>query len=218
MSNEHPTPFPPQQPSGGPGPYGQQSPYGQPGAQPPYGQPGAQPPHGHPAYGLQVPYGQTPYGQPYTQPGPSSPYGQPHGWPGAAPYPPPAVPVGMPGPVRAAQIVMFATFGTGVLLTVLVAASEGAEAAGRFFSGYLMPAVLFVLAFFFQKAGNGVRVASIVLACLQILFALSGTARGVPLGIVPLGTGIAVLVLLSREPAKQWFRRQRANGVPPQYS
>lgn len=200
MSNEHPTPFP-QQPPGGPGPYGQQS---------PYGQPGAQPPHGHPAYGQQPPYGQPPYGQP--------PYGQPHGWPGAAPYPPPAVPVGMPGPVRAAQIVMFATFGTGVLLTVLVAAGEGAEAAGRFFSGYLMPAVLFVLAFFFQKAGNGVRVASIVLACLQILLALSGTARGVPLGIVPLGTGIAVLVLLSREPAKQWFRRQRANGVPPQYS
>ncbi|MFZ4151401.1 hypothetical protein [Streptomyces pseudogriseolus] len=208
MSNEHPTPFP-QQPPGGPGPYGQQSPYGQPGAQPPYG---------HPAYGQQAPYGQTPHGQPYTQPGPSSPYGQPHGWPGPAPYPPPAVSVGMPGPVRAAQIVMFATFGIGVLLTVLVATGEGAEAAGRFFSGYLMPAVLFVLAFFFQKAGNGVRVASIVLACLQILFALSGTARGVPLGIVPLGTGIAVLVLLSRAPAKQWFRRQRANGVPPQYS
>ncbi|MEU2368179.1 MULTISPECIES: hypothetical protein [Streptomyces] len=195
MSNEHPTPFP-QQPPGTPGPYGQQSPYGQPWyGQPSYGRPGAQPP-----YAQQVPYG------------------HPHGWPGAAPYPPPAVTVGMPGPVRAAQIVMFATFGIGVLLTVLVAAGEGAEAAGRFFSGYLMPAVLFVLAFFFQKAGNGVRVASIVLACLQILFALSGTARGVPLGIVPLGTGIAVLVLLSRAPAKQWFRRQRANGVPPQYS
>ncbi|MGY1548471.1 hypothetical protein [Streptomyces sp. MN6] len=211
MSNEHPTPFPPPQPPGGPGPYGRQSPYGQPGAQPPHGHPayGQQPPYGQPSYG-QAPYGQPPYGQPS--------HGQPHGWPGAAPYTPPAVPVGMPGPVRAAQIVMFATFGTGVLLTVLVAAGEGAEAAGRFFSGYLMPAVLFVLAFFFQKAGNGVRVASIVLACLQILFALSGTARGVPLGIVPLGTGIAVLVLLSREPAKQWFRRQRANGVPPQYS
>ncbi|MGA5209187.1 hypothetical protein ACPCSB_05685 [Streptomyces pseudogriseolus] len=195
MSNEHPTPFP-QQPPGTPGPYGQQSPYGQPWyGQPSYGRPGAQPPYAQQA-----------------------PYGHPHGWPGAAPYPPPAVPVGMPGPVRAAQIVMFATFGIGVLLTVLVAAGEGAEAAGRFFSGYLMPAVLFVLAFFFQKAGNGVRVASIVLACLQILFALSGTARGVPLGIVPLGTGIAVLVLLSRAPAKQWFRRQRANGVPPQYS
>ncbi|MGA5519755.1 hypothetical protein ACPCK2_26390 [Streptomyces pseudogriseolus] len=204
MSNEHPTPFP-QQPPGGPGPYGP------PPAQPPYGQApyGQQSAYGRPPYG-QAPYGQAPYGQ--------SPYGPPHGWPGAALYPPPAVPVGMPGPVRAAQIVMFATFGVGVLLTVLVAAGEGAEAAGRFFSGYLMPAVLFVLAFFFQKAGNGVRVASVVLACLQILFALSGTARGVPLGVVPLGTGIAVLVLLSREPAKQWFRRQRANGVPPQYS
>ncbi len=168
------------------------SPYGPPPAQPPYGQPYGQP--GTPS----------PYGQP-------SPYAQPHGWPAA-------VPAGMPGPVRAAQIVIVATFGIGVLLTVLVAAGAGAEASGRFFSSYLMPAVLFVLAFRFRTAGNGVRVASIVLACLQILFALSGTARGIPLGILPLGTGVAVLVLLCREPSKQWFRRQRANGVPPQYS
>ncbi|MFI0505009.1 hypothetical protein ACH3WN_19540 [Streptomyces albogriseolus] len=198
MSNEHPAP-PPQQPPGTPGPYGPppaQPPYGQSYAQP-YGQSYAQP-------GTPSPYGQP---SPYAQP----PYAQPHGWSAA-------VPAAMPGPVRAAQIVIFATFGIGVLLTALVAAGAGAEASGRFFSTYLMPAVLFVLAFRFPTAGNGVRVASIVLACLQILFALSGTAQGIPLGILPLGTGVAVLVLLCREPSKQWFRRQRANGVPPQYS
>ncbi|MET8895154.1 hypothetical protein [Streptomyces albogriseolus] len=231
-----PTAHPPygQQPYAQPGaqsPYGQShaqpgaqspySPYGQPHAQPgaqspysPYGQPHAQP-------GAQSPY--SPYGQPHAQPGAQSPYGrspygQPHGWPGAAPTPYAPVPAGMPGPVRAAQIVIFATFGIGVLLTVLVAAGAGAEASGRFFGGYLMPAALFVLAFRFPTAGNGVRVASIVLACLQILFALGGAARGVPLGILPLGTGIAVLVLLCREPSKQWFRRRHTNGVPPQYS
>ncbi|MEU0684496.1 hypothetical protein [Streptomyces albogriseolus] len=190
MSNEHPAP-PPQQPPGAPGPYGP------PPAQPPYGQPYGQP-------GTPSPYGQP---SPYPQP----PYAQPHSWPAA-------VPAGMPGPVRAAQIVIFAAFGVGVLLTVLVAAGAGAYGAGRFFGMHLMTAVLFVLAFRFPTAGNGVRVASVVLACLQIFFALSGTARGVPLGVLPLGTGVAVLVLLCREPSKQWFRRQRANGVPPQYS
>ncbi|MFI9821688.1 hypothetical protein ACIHFC_14630 [Streptomyces sp. NPDC052013] len=124
----------------------------------------------------------------------------------------------MPGPVRAAQVVVFATLGLGVLLTVLVAVGAGAQASGRFFSTYLMTLVLFVLAFRYPKAGNGVRVASIVLACVQILFALSATARGVPLGIVPLGSAIAVVVLLSQGSAGAWFKRPRAHGVPPHYA
>ncbi|MGA4981782.1 hypothetical protein ACPB9I_06850 [Streptomyces cellulosae] len=194
MSNEHPTP-PSPQPPGAPGPYGQPaspSPYGQPYGQSPYGQPGPQPA-----------YGQHPYPQPQ--------YAQPQ-------YPQPPVPAAMPGPVRAAQIVMFATFGIGVLLTVLVAADFGARESGRFFSSYLMPTVLFVLALRFRTAGNGVRVASIVLASLQIVFALGGAARGIPFGVLPVGTGIAVLVLLCQTSAKQWFRRQHTNGVPQQYS
>ncbi|MFJ8909512.1 hypothetical protein ACIRIU_31595 [Streptomyces sp. NPDC102351] len=273
MSNEHPAPSP-QQPAGGPGPYGpppaQQQPhpghpapaappaqppgpahpssssssasaYGgpspypaqpaaqppypaQPGAPSPYATPGTPPPYGQPT--PPPPYGQpsapAPYAQPYGQPSApapyAQPYGQPHGWPGAAPQPGYAVPAGMPGPVRAAQVVIFATFGIAVLLTVLVAAGSGAEEAGRVFGTYLMVAVLFVLAFRFPRAGNGVRVASIVLASLQILFALGGAARGVPLGILPLAAGVAVLVLLCRNSAKQWFRRDSANGVPPQYS
>ncbi|MCT7354658.1 hypothetical protein N4P33_21215, partial [Streptomyces sp. 15-116A] len=123
----------------------------------------------------------------------------------------------MPAPVRAAQIVIFATLGLGVLLTVLVAAGAGAQASGRFFSTYLMTFVLFVLAFRYPKAGNGVRITSIVLASVQILFALSATARGIPLGIVPLGSAIAVIVLLSQGSSGAWFKRPRSHGVPPQY-
>ncbi|KES03863.1 hypothetical protein BU52_28225 [Streptomyces toyocaensis] len=187
MSNEQPTP--PQQP-----PYGT---YGQP--------PG--------------PYGAPPAPQPgaFAHPGAH----HPHGWTGAPPYyapsPPPPPPLTMPGPVRAAQIVIFATFGLGVLLTVLVGVTVGAESAGRFFATYLMTVALFVLAFRYPTAGNGVRVASIVLASVQILFALSATAQGVPLGILPLGTAVAVVVLLGQGSAGQWFRRPRSNGVPPQY-
>ncbi|WP_309060846.1 hypothetical protein [Streptomyces sp.] len=123
----------------------------------------------------------------------------------------------MPGTVRAAQVVIFATTGLGVLLTVLAGVAAGAEAAGRFLGTYLMALVLFVLAFRYPKAGNGVRTASIVLASLQILFALSATARGVPLGVLPLGSAVAVIVLLGQGGAGDWFRRYRANGVPPQH-
>ncbi|CAL9446440.1 hypothetical protein [Streptomyces sp. enrichment culture] len=129
-----------------------------------------------------------------------------------------AGPVGMPGPVRAAQIVIFVTSGIAVLLTVLVAAGAGAEESGRFFSTYLMTAVLFVLAFRFPKAGNGVRVASLAPASVQILFALGAAGQGIPLGVLPLGSAVAVLVLLCGKPARYWFRRHQANGVPPQYS
>ncbi|MBT3151551.1 hypothetical protein HTV45_11760 [Streptomyces sp. CHD11] len=196
MSNEHPTP--PHQPSGRPGPYGQPGQYGPPAA---YGQ-----------YDQSGRYGRPPH--PYGAPAP----GYPH--PGVPPYYDPSQqqPLAMPGSVRAAQIVIFVTFGLGVLITVLVGAVVGAEEAGRFFSTYLMSVALFVLAFRYPKAGNGVRVASIVLASVQILFALSATAQGVPLGILPLGTAIAVVVLLSQGSAGRWFRRHRADGVPPQYA
>ncbi len=220
MSNEHPTP-PEQQPPGPPGPYGPpgaQSPYGQGpyGAQPgPYGTPpapGAQPPYPQPPY-PQPPYPQQPGAFPPPQPGAHA-----YGWTGTPPYYGPSQPPAMPGPVRAAQIVIFATLGAGVLLSVVVAAGAGAESSGRFFSTYLMTVVLCVLAFRFHTAGNGVRVACQVLSVVQILFTLSATAQGVQLGIVPLGSAIAVLVLLSQGSAKQWFRRHSENGVPPQYS
>lgn len=109
MSNEHPTPSP-QQPPGGPGPYGRPpaQPLGQspgpaypscpypsypssstpPGPRPPYpAQPGAPSPYGQPVA--------QPYAQPGVHPG-AHPYGQPgahpYGWPGVAPWP------GVPGP------------------------------------------------------------------------------------------------------------------------
>ncbi|MBA8974498.1 hypothetical protein BJ962_000989 [Streptomyces aureorectus] len=228
MSNEHPTP--PHQPPA-PGPYGPPVPPSAPG---PYGPP--VPPPGPAAHGGQ-PHGQAPAAPaphpPYPAPPPApqggTPYAPPHpdpSWPqyqpqppyaSPSPYPPQfqAQPPAMPGPVRAAQIVIFATTGLAVLLTVLVAVAAGAEASGRFFATYLMSAVLCVLAFRYPTAGNGVRVTSLVLASVQILFALGATARGVPLGILPLGSAVAVVVLLSQGSAGQWFRRHRTNAVPP---
>ncbi|MET7291933.1 hypothetical protein ABZS79_07280 [Streptomyces griseoloalbus] len=210
-----------------PGPYGAQ-PSGPYGAQPP-GPYGAQPPAAHGAqpsgpYGAQSPspYATPPAHPPYPSSPGAAPYPQPgahpHGWAGAAPYyGGPFQPVAMPGSVRAAQIVIFATTGIAVLLTVLVAGGAGAYSAGRFVGSYLATVVLCILAFQYAKAGNGVRVASIVLASVQILFGLSAMGQGMPLGFLWLGAAVAVTILLSQGSAGQWFRRHQANGVPPHH-
>ncbi|MEU9355104.1 hypothetical protein AB0D65_29920 [Streptomyces griseoloalbus] len=203
----HGTPAPGQ----APGPYGAQAP-GPYGPQP-SGSYGAQPPGPYATPPAHPPYPSSPGAAPYPPPG-----AHPHGWAGAAPYYDPSQPLAMPGSVRAAQIVIFATTGLAVLLTVLVAGGSGAYDAGRFAGSYLATAVMCVLAFQYAKAGNGVRVASVVLASLQILFGLSAMGQGIPFGFLWLGSAIAVIVVLSQGSAKQWFRRYRPNGVPPHHS
>lgn len=133
--------------------------------------------------------------------------------PYAAPYPyAPAAPLAMPGVVRAAQITIWAMTGLILLVSPLVGLAEGPRAAGQTFGQNLMGLVLFVLAFRYRTAGTGVRTTSIVLASIQILLALGGTARGVPGGAFALLGAITVVVLLSQGSAGQWFRRPRLPG------
>ncbi|MFJ4487013.1 hypothetical protein ACIP3D_32235 [Streptomyces longwoodensis] len=201
MSNAHPSEPVPQGPHGPPphtpaGPYGAPAPYGAPtpyGAAGPYA--AASGPLGAPG----------PYG-----PGPA---GAPHPYPFAVPFPP-----AMPAGVRAAQSVNFSVAGLGLLLTVVVSATSGAYASGRLLSGYLLAFVLCALAFAYPKAGNGVRVASIAVAALQILMGLGSLANGTFLGIVPLGAAVTVVVLLTQRPAIQWFTRPRTPQQQPPYA
>ncbi|MDG9716366.1 hypothetical protein [Streptomyces sp. DH24] len=185
MSNDHPNGHPPH-----PAPPPQQGPYAPPGPQ--YAPPG--------------------------QPGQPGPYPQPGAYaPPGAPYAPhaPTAPLAMPGPVRAAQVVIFVMAGLAVLLTALVAGGSGAESAGRYFAMYLMTVPLFVLAFRYATAGNGVRVASIVLASVQIVIALGATGRGTAGAFLPLAGTIALLFMLTPASSRAWFRRN-SDGVPPQ--
>ncbi|MEU3288631.1 hypothetical protein [Streptomyces longwoodensis] len=201
MSNAHPS---------APGPQG---PYGPP--QPP--QTPAGPPQPPASYGAPAPYGAPgPYAAapaPYGAPGPygPGPAGGPYPHPFTAPFP-----LTMPAGVRAAQSVNFAVAGLGLLLTVVVSATAGAYESGRLISGYLLAFVLCALAFAYPKAGNGVRVASIVVAVLQILMGLGSMANGTFLGIVPLGGAVTVVVLLTQRPATQWFTRPRTPNAPQQ--
>lgn len=152
---------------------------------------------------------------PFEQPGhypPPGPYGPPGPWaPGPYPYgpPAPAVPVTMPGSVRGAQVTVFAMMGLCVAMSVLVGIAQDAEAAGANFSLNLPGCVLFVLAFWYGRGGNGMRVTSIVLASVQILFGLSGAAQGIGGGIFALAGAVAIVAQLSQSSAGAWFRRPR---------
>ncbi|MET9117539.1 hypothetical protein ABZX38_25545 [Streptomyces longwoodensis] len=182
-------------------------------------EPGPQDPHGPPPHTPAGPYGApTPYGAPgpyAAAPGPygPGPAGAPHPYPFAAPFP-----LAMPAGVRAAQSVNFSVAGLGLLLTVVVSATSGAYASGRLLSGYLLAFVLCALAFAYPKAGNGVRVASIAVAALQILMGLGSLANGTFLGIVPLGAAVTVVVLLTQRPAIQWFTRPRTPQQQPPHA
>jgi hypothetical protein len=121
-------------------------------------------------------------------------------------------PLSMPSTVRAAQVVVFVAAGLALLLTVVVGAASGAEAAGEVLGTNLMICALFVLACQYAGAGHGVRVASVVLAGLQILFTLGAAANGTAGGLLPGAGAIAVIILLGQRSAGEWFKRPRAAG------
>ncbi|WP_406510972.1 hypothetical protein [Streptomyces sp. NBC_00212] len=102
---------------------------------------------------------------------------------------------------------IFAMMGLCLLMSVLVGMAQSTQAAGATFGQNFMGCVLFVLAFRYRTAGNGVRITSIVLASVQIVLALSGTARGIQGGVFAVIGAITVVVLLSQRTASAWFKR-----------
>ncbi|MFD5587851.1 hypothetical protein ACFWII_29130 [Streptomyces sp. NPDC127063] len=225
MSNGHPIPpgpyGPPTPSSGTPsGAPGRSGAYGHPAEPSAYNHPAEPSAYGHPAepgaYAQPGAYGHPTHPGAYAHPAPpAAPYLQPH--PPYAPYAPYGAtpPYAMPTAVRAAQVVIFVMTGLAVLLTFVVAATVGARPAGEFFGAYLMTIPLFVLAFLYGSAGNGVRVTSVVLASVQIVIALGATANRTPGGILPLAGAIAVVSLLGNGSAGRWFRRPRGVPAPP---
>ncbi|MGW5868177.1 DUF3824 domain-containing protein [Streptomyces sp. NPDC055239] len=151
-------------------------------ANPPSGLPGYPGPAQDPAYGYGYGYG----------------YG-------------PVVPQGMPGVVRAAQIVVWVLSGLVLLGTIGVAATGDPQTAGAAAGVNLCLLVAGGFAFTFKNAGNGVRVTCIVLMSVQIAFGLGGLASGNPGGFLGLLGSIASVILLSQGVAGAWFKRPRTH-------
>uniref|UniRef100_A0AAU2UX09 Uncharacterized protein n=1 Tax=Streptomyces sp. NBC_00003 TaxID=2903608 RepID=A0AAU2UX09_9ACTN len=124
----------------------------------------------------------------------------------------------MPASVRAAQITIWVMMGLCLLMSIALSIADTPRVGGANFSQNLMGCVLFVLAFRYGTAGKGVRTASIILASVQIMMALGGTARGIPGGVFALVGAIVVVVLLSQRTAGEWFRRPRSPHAAAEFA
>ncbi|WP_433520604.1 hypothetical protein ACQPZ2_24565 [Nocardia pseudovaccinii] len=136
-----------------------------------------------------------------------------------------AVALAMPGSVRAALWIINIFAVIGVVGTVSLVAFVDAEIAGVNTTGYFFFWVLAVVASFFRRGGNGVRVTAIILAVLQAFVALGSMGANSdvtvddsagwyivryspgPFGLL---AALAIIVLLCQGSAGRWFKRPRA--------
>lgn len=167
-------------------------------------------------YAQQPPQQQPQYGYPQA-PRPGYDYGYQQQMPGGFQQP---VPTGPDGKVTTARVMMFiagALQGVFSVLGIAVlgfAANEMADfqdvtdvkvgiGIAYFFCGlFLVHAVLgIMLAIWFARGGNGVRIGSIIWASFLTLFGLIA----LPFGIIWLGVGVTCIVLLAQ--SRAWFTR-----------
>lgn len=151
-------------------------------------------------------YGPGPAPQPgYPQPGYPQAGMPPYGY-----YQQPMPLTRMPGSVRAAQVMSFLLGGLGVLLIIVAGMTAGAERAGAITAGFMLPIVLSCFAFGFARGGNGIRITAIVLASLEMVFALGSSISGMPPGMLGFGISMATVITLSQRSARAWFKRNQA--------
>ncbi|MFE9327765.1 hypothetical protein ACIHDR_40265 [Nocardia sp. NPDC052278] len=135
-----------------------------------------------------------------------------------------ALALAMPGSVRAALWIINIFAVIGVAGTVGLVAFVDAEIAGVNTTGYFFFWVLAIVASFFRRGGNGVRVTAIILAFLQALVALGSMGENSnatvddspgwhivhyspgPFGLL---AALAIIVLLCQGSAGRWFKGPR---------
>ncbi|WP_433598159.1 hypothetical protein ACQPXH_20555 [Nocardia sp. CA-135953] len=130
----------------------------------------------------------------------------------------------LPGTVRAARWIINIFAIIGVVGTVGLAAFRDSYVAGANSTGYLFFWILAIVALFFRRGGNGVRVAAIVLAILQSLIALGSVQANSSIamhehpgmnivryspGPIGLIAAFVIVVLLCQGSAGRWFKRPR---------
>ncbi len=193
-----------------------------PGPQNPYGQPQ------QPQQPQQPPQQQPQYGYPPQQQPQQSPYG--YGAGGYPSYPgQPGYPVGMeqqmPGMVKAARVILFVLAGLQIivgLFMLLGGAAVSNDGTDSGTGGALIAIALFVLVLAaigivlgvrFSKGAGGVRVGTIVYACLMILGGIGDITRGAGVGVVSAIIAFAIggflLAAMLQSDSSAWFNRQR---------
>jgi hypothetical protein len=174
-------------------------------------------------------WGNQPSGPPgYGQPQYPLPYGQPPHYPGAPGRP---IPSTMPSPVRAAQVISFVVAGIGLVLTIVGGVVWDSYMAGRAAWLYLFFWVLAIIACFFGRGRNGIRITATIFAGLQALVAFGelrakssnvtsqhtmadgetvNVGPGLLFGPLALIATIVIVVLLYQGSSSRWFKRPRS--------
>ncbi|MEV6768652.1 hypothetical protein AB0N05_08445 [Nocardia sp. NPDC051030] len=119
----------------------------------------------------------------------------------------PSYPTKMPGTARAAQIISWLFGGIGIALSVLAGVLGKPELCGTLIGGFLPAFFLALFAFGYTANGNGLRVAAIVFASIGILWGLSAMTQAKPPGLLGFGASLAIVILLSKRSAGDWFKR-----------
>ncbi|MFI7667291.1 hypothetical protein [Nocardia sp. NPDC049526] len=133
----------------------------------------------------------------------------------------------LPGSVRAALWIINIFAVIGVVGTVGLAAFRDSYVAGANTIGYLFFWGLAIVALFFRRGGNGVRVTAIILAILEAVTALGSVGANSgdavddnpgmhivrfspgPFGLI---ASIVIVVLLCQGSAGRWFKRPRTGS------
>ncbi|WP_306363171.1 hypothetical protein [Nocardia sp. CC227C] len=111
----------------------------------------------------------------------------------------------MPRSVRAAQVIVLGFAAVGVVCTAasgwLLGTSAAVTTALPFVPGFLMGLVGLT----FNSEGQSVRIAAILLAVLNMLWTVPSITDGRPPGPLGIVASLAVIVLLFRREARDWF-------------
>ncbi|APA94314.1 hypothetical protein KP696_17105 [Nocardia seriolae] len=111
----------------------------------------------------------------------------------------------MPRVVRAAQVLALGLAGLGIACVASSGWLLGARAAIPTVVPFVPAFVLGLIALTFNSEGQGVRIGAILVAVMNMLWTVPSITEGRPPG--PLGplVSLAVIVLLFRKEARDWF-------------
>jgi hypothetical protein len=198
----------------------------------PYGPPQGQ----QPGYPPQAPQGQPGYGYPQGAPQQQPPaYGYPQGQPAYPGYPGGAnmMPMEMPGLMKTARVLLFILAGFQILFGIIAGIAIGAvqdvsngvgsgdstdtlAGLGFLLAGLLvgLGALSIFLGVKFKNGGSGIRITTIVYACLMILGGIynivaGGTGSATFGGLINLAIAGIILASMVNSASTAWFGRPR---------
>ncbi|NNH74815.1 hypothetical protein HLB23_34045 [Nocardia uniformis] len=111
----------------------------------------------------------------------------------------------MPRSVRAAQVIVFGFAGVGIVCTASSGWLLGTHAALMTAVPFVPGLLLGLVGLIFNSEGQAVRISAILVAALNMLWTVPSISDGRPPGPLGIIASLAVIMLLFRRDARDWF-------------